>query len=103
MGTSLCREPCPTNHRKSFHRTPKSQKSCWTKPIPASVAVARPVPIATARSANVHAAQKTAITAHVPAARSKSTKMQEKKKKSTNFYYCHDKKNILTWILIKFE
>jgi len=51
-----------------------------------SVAVARPVPIATARSANVHAAQKTAITAHVPAARSKSTKMQEKKKKSTNFY-----------------
>jgi len=82
----LCREPYPTHHRKSFHRTPKSQKSCRTKLIPVSVAVARPVPIATARSANVHAARKTAITAHVPAARSKSTKMQEKKKKSTNFY-----------------
>jgi len=48
--------------------------------------VARPVPIATARSANVLAALKTAITVHVQAARSEFTKMQEKKKKSTNFY-----------------
>merc|ERR1712021_45547 len=57
------------------------KKSCWTKPIPAIVAVARPVRIATARAAHVPAAQKTAKTVHVPAARNNSTKMEEKKKK----------------------
>ena len=45
--------------------------------IPVSVAVARPVRIATARSVNVPAAQQAAITVHVPAA-SESTKIQEK-------------------------
>ena len=44
------------------------------------MAVARPVPIATARVAHVPAAQKAAITVPVPAANN-STKMEEKKKK----------------------
>merc|ERR1712127_293441 len=54
------------------------KKSCWTKPMPVSVAVARPVRIATAKSANVLAARQAAITVHVLAARSESTKIQEK-------------------------
>merc|ERR1711894_376808 len=61
------------------------KKSCWTKPIPVTVAAARPVPIVTARSANVPAARQTAITVHVLAARSESTKMQDKMKKLTTF------------------
>ena len=40
--------------------------------------MARPVQIATARSANVPAARQAAITVHVLAARSESTKIQEK-------------------------
>ena len=50
------------------------------------VAVARPVRIARAKVAHAPAARKTAITVPVPAAKSDSTNMQEKKKKSTNFY-----------------
>ena len=57
-----------------------------------TVAVARPVPIATARSANVPAARQTAITVHVLAARSESTKMQDKNEEINNFYNCYDKK-----------
>ena len=43
------------------------------------VAVAIPAVIAAARVADVRAARSTAITVHVPVARSDSTKMQEKK------------------------
>ena len=43
--------------------------------------MARPVRIATARSANVPAAQQAAITVHVPAARSESTKDQSTREK----------------------
>ena len=46
--------------------------------IPVSVAVARPVRIATAKSANVLAARQAAKTVHVLAASRKSTKIQEK-------------------------
>merc|ERR1711997_1434987 len=70
---------------------------CWTKPIPAPVAVARPVPIATARVAHVPAAQKAAITAPVPAANN-STKMEEKKEEITLLYQI-----ILQQILFFFE
>ena len=57
--------------------------------IPAIVAVAIAALIAAARVADVPAARSTAITVHVPVARSDSTKMQEKKeiKKLSNFYY----------------
>ena len=57
--------------------------------IPAIVAVAIAALIATARVADVPAARSTAITVHVPVARSDSTKMQEKKEinKLSNFYY----------------
>ena len=50
-----------------------------------SVAVARPVQIATARSVNVLAAQQAAITVHVLAARSESTKIQEKNEEINKF------------------
>ena len=49
------------------------------------VAVVIAALIAAARVADVPAATNTAITAHVPAARSDSTKMQEKK--LSFFYY----------------
>merc|ERR1712210_237923 len=79
------------------------KKSCWTKPIPVTVAVARPVPIVTARSADVPAVRKAAITVLVLgasrtylAARTESTKIipkyKTKMKKLTRFYNCYDKK-----------
>ena len=58
------------------------------------VAVVIAALIATARVADVPAATNTAITAHVPAARSDSTKMQEKKIKNYHFS---------TMVLIKIE
>ena len=57
--------------------------------IPVIVAVVIAALIATARVADVPAATNTAITAHVPAARSDSTKMQEKK--ISFFYYGFNK------------
>ena len=49
------------------------------------VAVAIAALIATARVADVPAARSTAITVHAPAARSDSTKMQEKITKTIKF------------------
>ena len=53
--------------------------------IPAIVAVAIAVIIATARIVDVPVARSTVITVHVRAARSDSTKIQEKIKKLTNY------------------
>merc|ERR1739842_246548 len=61
-----------------FAKHQNLKKSCWTKPIPVSVAVARPVRIATAKNVNVLAARQAAKTVHVLAASRKSTKIQEK-------------------------
>ena len=58
------------------------------------VAVVIAALIATARVADVPAATNTAITAHVPAARSDYTKMQENTKKKYHFF---------TMVLIKIE
>merc|ERR1739842_34643 len=63
------------------------KKSCWTKPIPVIVAVARPVRIATAKSANVLAARQAAKTVHVLDASSKIYQNTKKKKK-----FCGKKK-----------
>ena len=49
------------------------------------VAVVIPAVIAAARVADVPAAQKTAITVHVPAVRIESTKMQDKKEEIKKF------------------
>mgnify|MGYP001165729934 CR=1 FL=1 len=49
------------------------------------VAVAIPAVIAAAKVADVPAAQKTAITVHVPAARIESTKLQDKNEEINKF------------------
>merc|ERR1712051_159974 len=82
--------------KNHFTEPQNLKKSCWTKPIPVTVAVVRPVPIVTARSADVPAVRKAAITVLVLvasrtylAARTESTKInpkyKTKMKKLTNF------------------
>ena len=60
--------------------------------------MARPVRIATARSANVLAARQAAKTVHVLAASRKSTKIQEKNEEINKIFTIVILKNILTWI-----